>query len=147
MTNVTGGTKYDSGKLRYDLIPAYPMEQFASVFTFGAKKYDDWNWTKGIAYSRLIASLFRHLWAFVRGIDIDEESGLPHLAHVMWNACALMYFNKYRKDLDDRKKDVPPADAELCSDAGSSHTIVDMSDKLVLPHTQSDAYYRLRREV
>jgi hypothetical protein len=110
LDKLASGTKYDDGKLRYDLIPAYPIEQLAAVFTFGAKKYSDWNWTKGIQYSRLIASLFRHFWAFVRGIDTDAESGLPHLAHVIWNAQALLYFSKYRKDLDDRKKDVPEDD-------------------------------------
>lgn len=97
-----GGTKYDDGKLRYDLIPAYPMEQLAAVYTFGAHKYADYNWAKGIKYSRLIAALFRHFWAFVRKEDIDPESGLPHLAHCLWNIATLLYFSKYRKDLDDR---------------------------------------------
>ena len=97
-----GGVKYDDGKLRYDLIPSYPMEQLAAVYTFGAKKYADWNWSKGIIYSRLIAAVFRHFWAFVRREDIDPESGLPHLAHCLWNITTLLYFSQYRKDLDDR---------------------------------------------
>jgi hypothetical protein len=98
-----GGVKYDDGKLRYDLIPAYPMEQLAAVYTFGARKYADWNWIKGIKYSRLIAATFRHFWAFVRGNDIDDESGLPHLAHCLWNVTSLLYFSQYRPDLDDRQ--------------------------------------------
>jgi hypothetical protein len=40
------GTKYDGGKLRYDLIDAYALEQLAAVYTFGAKKYEDDNWRK-----------------------------------------------------------------------------------------------------
>jgi hypothetical protein len=97
------GVKYDKDKLRYDLVPAYPMEQLAEVYTFGARKYSEWNWVKGIKYSRLIAALFRHFWAFVRGEDIDPESGLPHLAHALWNITSLLYFSKYRPDLDDRQ--------------------------------------------
>jgi hypothetical protein len=97
-----GGNKNDDGKLRYDLIPAYPMEQLAAVYTFGARKYNDNNWAKGIKYSRIIAALFRHFWAFVRGEDFDPESGLPHLAHCLWNISTLLYFSKYRPDLDDR---------------------------------------------
>lgn len=144
----SSGDKYDSGKLRYDLIPAYPIEQLAAVFTFGAKKYDDWNWTKGIVFSRLIGSLFRHLWAFVRGIDNDHESGLPHLAHVMWNAAALLYFTEYRKDLDDRKKNVPDESPQLQSYASCGiSTDYILPSKLVLSSTQSDAYYRLWNEV
>jgi hypothetical protein len=101
------GIKYDSGKLRYDLIPEYSMQQLAKVYTFGCGKYDDWNWKKGILYSRLIAALFRHVWSFVRGEDIDPESGLPHLSHAAWNCFSLLYFSRYRKDLDDRQKEVP----------------------------------------
>ena len=108
-----GGTKYDDGKLRYDLIPAYPMEQLAAVYTFGAKKYADYNWARGIKYSRLIAALFRHFWAFVRKEDIDPESGLPHLAHCLWNIATLLYFSKYREDLDDRFSGETGASGEL----------------------------------
>lgn len=104
--NQEQGTKHDEGKLRYDLIPAYPMEMLAAVFTFGSKKYDDWNWIKGIKYSKLFGSLFRHTWDFIKGEDLDKESGLPNLAHAMCNVCMLLYFYKFRKDLDDRKKEV-----------------------------------------
>lgn len=96
------GLKYDEGKLRYDLIPHYPIEMLAAVLTFGATKYGDWNWSHGIPYLKLIASCSRHFWSFVSCDDVDKESGLPHLAHLMCNVAMLLHFTKYRPDLDNR---------------------------------------------
>jgi hypothetical protein len=98
------GVKYDSGKTRYDLIPAYPLEQLAAVYTMGAKKYADENWRKGISWKRIFSSLNRHLWAFWRGEELDPESGLSHLAHVAWNAFTLLEYTRSRKEFDDRHK-------------------------------------------
>ncbi len=60
------------------------------------------NWRGGISYSRLIAAALRHLFAVVRGEDLDPESGLPHVDHL---GCCWMFLSnmmKTRKDLDDR---------------------------------------------
>jgi len=98
------GTKHDSGKLRWDLLPWDAAEEVVKILTFGAKKYDDRNWEKGISYSRLFAALQRHLTAwFQYRIERDTESGLHHLAHA---ACCLMFLLalsiRQRNDLDDR---------------------------------------------
>ena len=39
------------------------------------------------------AALFRHLTAFEEGEIYDKESKLPHLAHMAWNAIALLHFS------------------------------------------------------
>jgi hypothetical protein len=80
------------------------LEDVSKVLTFGAKKYADHNWRKGISVGRLIGAAMRHLMAIVRGEDNDPESGLPHTAHL---GCCIMFLNwtlKNRKDLDDRWK-------------------------------------------
>jgi hypothetical protein len=41
--NKEEGLKFDEGKLRFDLIPIYPLEELARVYTIGAKKYGDYN--------------------------------------------------------------------------------------------------------
>lgn len=82
------GKKHDEGKPRMDLLDPYAIEQLSKVLSFGSKKYSAWNWSEGISYSRLIGAALRHLFAFMRGQDLDEESGLPHLAHCM---CCLMF--------------------------------------------------------
>jgi hypothetical protein len=98
------GTKFDAGKPMLDLIDPLAIEGLAAVLTFGAQKYAAHNWRGGLSYSRLIAAMLRHLFAIMRGEDIDPESGLPHIDHV---GCCWMFLSnmmKTRKDLDDRYK-------------------------------------------
>lgn len=98
----SGGAKYDADKPRMDLLDTEALTMLADAMTYGSRKYDAHNWRKGIATSRLTAALLRHLFSFMSGVDRDEESGLPHLAHV--GACWMMLANmwKTRPDLDDR---------------------------------------------
>ena len=100
-----GGIKHDESKARYDLIPHEVLEAMAEALGFGAEKYDDHNYRKGLPYSRLFASLQRHLWAWWSGEPFDEESQLHPLSHAC--AClAMLAWTVYnRPDLDDRWKD------------------------------------------
>jgi hypothetical protein len=99
------GVKFDSDKIRVDLLPAVALEEIAKVLTFGAKKYSAWNWSKGLSYSRLLGASLRHLLAFMRGEDKDPESGLSHIAHAGCCILFLLWHEKYKKELDDRCKD------------------------------------------
>jgi 5'(3')-deoxyribonucleotidase len=96
------GLRYNEGKTRFDLMEPYALEQLAKVFTIGAKKYADHNWLKGMAWSKVKASLDRHLNAFAQGVDYDPETGLHHMAHVAWNAMALVSYYKHYPQGDDR---------------------------------------------
>lgn len=99
------GLKYDQGKLRHDLIPVETRNALARVLTYGAKKYEDNNWRKGVAYSRLLGAAYRHLALFEAGVDLDEESGLRHIDHALCNLSFLATFiEEDRKELDDRYK-------------------------------------------
>ena len=89
------GKKYDEGKLRWDLLPLDLVEKIVEVYTFGAKKYEPNSWQNlEDGYNRYKAAMFRHLLAFEKGHIVDDESGLPHLAHCCWNAIAMMYMSK-----------------------------------------------------
>lgn len=79
------GKKNDKDKLRMDLIPSEAIIALAEVLTFGAKKYEDRNWEKGIEFERLFAACQRHLWSCWKGEWIDSESQLPHLYHAFTN--------------------------------------------------------------
>ena len=81
----SGGIKYDTGKLRLDLIPPEMHEALGKVLTFGAGKYGDRNWEAGIDEGRLYAAAQRHLLAHRKGELLDPESGLPHLYHAFCN--------------------------------------------------------------
>ena len=96
------GAKYDHGKLRYDLIPPEAMEALAYIYTIGADKYGDRNWERGISWGRIIGALLRHLYSWIRGDEIDEESGKSHLWHVLWNVAALVTYEKRNIGIDDR---------------------------------------------
>lgn len=98
------GTKFDDGKLRWDLLPFDALEEIVKVYTYGSKKYGDYNYLGGIKYSRIIGAMFRHFRAWWSGEDTDRESGLPHLSHMAWNVITLLVFSiRNRKELDDRK--------------------------------------------
>ena len=88
-----GGIKLDVDKIRLDLLPPDVLEAYAEVLTFGAYKYDDHNWAKGMRWCRVYASLLRHLYAWAKGDDYDHETGMPHLAHAM---CCLGFLLAYQ---------------------------------------------------
>lgn len=96
--------KDDQDKLRYELIPCYPLEELAKVYTIGAKKYGDDNWRKGMSWKRIFGALLRHAWAYWRGEKIDPKDGQHHLASVAWNAFTLMEYEQTHTELDDRIK-------------------------------------------
>lgn len=101
------GRKDDSGKLRYDLIPAYPLKCLAEVYTIGARKYDDRNWEKGIQWGRVFAAMMRHAWKWWAGEERDPVDGQLHLSSVAWCAFALMQYGRTHPELDDRPLEKP----------------------------------------
>lgn len=102
--NWTTGQKFDTDKPMVDLLDVEWLLGTAQVLTFGAKKYDKHNWRKGISYTRLIAAALRHLFAIMRGEDVDAESGLKHVHHLSCCIMFLSYMMDHRPDLDDRWK-------------------------------------------
>ena len=86
------GVKFDSGKVRIDLLTvSMPNAVLAvgKVLTFGANKYSDDNWKKvPEANTRYSAALDRHMNALHRGEEQDPETGLSHLAHA---ACCVLF--------------------------------------------------------
>lgn len=96
--------KADTGKPRFDLIDAYAMEELAKVLTFGSQKYAAHNWRSGLSISRLCAALLRHTFSFLRGEDIDPETGLSHIAHAMCNCMFILWTMKHKSEQDDRHK-------------------------------------------
>jgi len=96
--------KFDTDKLRYDLIPPSAMKALAEVLTYGAKKYKPNNWRNGDK-DRYIAALYRHLEAWRAGEQKDEESGMVHLAHALTNVAFLLELDSSTsKELDNGNK-------------------------------------------
>lgn len=97
---VTDGHKHDGNKLRPSLFPIAGKKWVLKVLEFGAKKYSKNGW-KSVpeAVDRYTEALLRHTDAVSEALNetgnpfvLDEDSGLPHLAHVGCNALFLLHF-------------------------------------------------------
>lgn len=97
------GYKADEEKIRMDLIPPEAVEALATVLTFGAKKYADRNWEKGMKWSRPFGALMRHMWAWWKGEEKDPETGYSHLWHAMCCIAFLVTYEQRGIGTDDRK--------------------------------------------
>ncbi|QPC43478.1 hypothetical protein HW532_12705 [Kaustia mangrovi] len=86
------GRKDDGGKLRMELIPPEVVEATAAVLTFGASKYEDRNWERGMKWGRVFGALMRHLWSWWRRERADPETGYSHLWHA---ACCIAFLIAY----------------------------------------------------
>lgn len=96
------GKKFDQEKIRADLLPVDSLLEISKIFTFGAKKYGDRNWEKGMNWSRIYGALLRHIFSWWLGEDKDPETKETHLAHA---GCCIMFLLAYEKrgvGLDDR---------------------------------------------
>jgi hypothetical protein len=87
--------KADAGKLRPSLFPWRAINPVLRVLEFGAKKYAAHGWS-GVAADRYVEALLRHVVEWQTRsreeglLCLDEESGLPTLAHIACNALFLL---------------------------------------------------------
>lgn len=98
------GYKADEGKPRIGLVVPQFVWGVAKVMTLGAIKYDDYNWAKGMKWSRLYDAAQRHLLQFWSGEDNDNETALSHLLHAGCCIMMLYWHTMFRRDLDDRHR-------------------------------------------
>jgi Domain of unknown function (DUF5664) len=99
---MSNGIKFDQDKTRMELLPPFAQEEIAKVLTYGARKYDPYNWAKGMPWTRVYGAALRHLNAFARGEDTDPETGLSHVAHAACNLMFLLEYERFHPELDDR---------------------------------------------
>ena len=99
------GARYNDDKPDLSLIPLCTLEDEARVWMYGEKKYDRFNWMKGMEWSVPYACAMRHLAAWQRGEDIDVESQQKHLAHVMANVRMLLLYSETYPEGDNRPKE------------------------------------------
>lgn len=113
------GNKFDGGKSRLDLIPPNALEEVGHVLAYGAEKYGQYNYLGGMAWTRLAGAILRHTYAWLRGEDLDPESGLSHISHAAASCLMLLEYIKRGKGEDDR----------YCDDIILEITIEDESER------------------
>ena len=82
--------KADAGKPRLTLVPRQIIFGIAKVREYGVEKYHEpENWRR-VEIERYRDAAFRHFMAYLDDPHgVDEESGLPHLAHLACNIAFL----------------------------------------------------------
>lgn len=134
------GLRYNEGKPRWDLVPMDALQEIVEIYSYGASKYAPRNWEKGMPWMGCYASLMRHLSDWVRGIDFDgtpgqadeTHSGRLTMAHVAWNAIALLTFQLRGIGLDDRPiAETSPAGSPNLSRIDQESLISEVIDDLM----------------
>lgn len=96
------GAKDDKGKPMAGVLLDFSraLQLVVDVGTHGAKKYTRRGWEHvEDAETRYLDAMMRHLLAIDVDPDgLDKETGLPHLAHVAWNALAVLELQARRKE-------------------------------------------------
>lgn len=95
--------RFNKGKPKLSYVMDFPeaISMMSDVSEFGAKKYARNNWKKGLAHSEIVDSLLRHLALYNSGEILDEDSGLPHLGHIVWNSMALAEMTNLHPEMND----------------------------------------------
>lgn len=115
MSGKNEALRYNTGKPKWSLVHFKSLLPMVRVLEYGAHKYSVFksdtldfipgsqvtqeqakklellssgadNWKKGLGRQNIIDSLLRHAAAIADGEWLDEESGLPHIGHLMCNA-------------------------------------------------------------
>ena len=93
---------FSEGKSGVDQIPPQVLLELGRVYAMGEQKYGRDNWRQGTAWHEFYGSALRHILRWQSGEDLDDESGLPHLSHAIWNLVALQHFQMNGIGTDDR---------------------------------------------
>ena len=83
--------RYNTGKPKWSLVHMRSLVPMIRVLEYGAEKYEPFNWQKPTERNTLIDSMQRHMAALIDGNELDDESGLTHIGHIMANAMFYSY--------------------------------------------------------
>ena len=114
--------KHDSGKQRWDFLPFDALNEVVKVYTWGheVKGYGPDNWKTVEPRDRYFAALMRHIHEWREGNKKDHESKIWIMAHVIFNAMCLLWFDMKSDRVDDVNRSPNTAVIDPCDyDQGS----------------------------
>ena len=90
------------------------MIEVSKVLTFGAEKYGPKNWRElEDLQNRYSSAALRHVFSHLDGSELDEDSGLSHLAHAI---CCLLF--KLEIELENAENEKSQEEGSRESDVG-----------------------------
>lgn len=92
--DTTKAARFNEGKPQWSYVHFDSLIPMVRVLEFGALKYAPRNWQKPMDTTKILESMQRHLAALFDGEEVDEESGISHMGHIMCNA---MFYNYHIK--------------------------------------------------
>jgi hypothetical protein len=95
--------RYNDNKPRWSQVHFESLVPMVKVLEFGEAKYGKSNWKIGLDRTEILESLSRHLFSLMDGEEIDAESGLSHIGHIMSNA---MFYEYHTNKLKEHGKDI-----------------------------------------
>jgi hypothetical protein len=85
------------------LLPVEGVRQGAMAMKHGADKYGAYNWRDKKVQALIYAdAIIRHVYEWVDGNDVDKDSGLHPLAHVVANGALVLDAIKHGNLIDNR---------------------------------------------
>ena len=97
-------TKDDQGKRRWSLLDFEALEPVVDVMEMGAKKYGIGNWKRlhtPTDIQRCIDAILRHTLAYQNGEQLDPESGVSHMAHIICNAMFILHAERVKEKKEE----------------------------------------------
>ena len=99
--------KFDGKKNRLELIDPMFVLGLGRVLSFGADKYEAWNWRTAQStedQNRIKGAMLRHMMAYINGEKNDPETGESHLHHISCNSMFLDYFDRMSTTTEIEKR-------------------------------------------
>ena len=99
---------FDGTKLPYELLPAKALHEVVQVLEFGKNKYGIDNWKKFYRKEdehRFMGALLRHMFAYLRGEEFDNQTGITHLAHASCNLLFIQELKYIREGIENGRKE------------------------------------------
>jgi hypothetical protein len=96
--------KHDKGKRQYTIFPVDALNEIVDAMAYGKEKYEGTNWKDGLSWDSLVNASLRHIYSFVSGESIDQESNISHLAHAAASLAMLLHLEGNKKPENDLLK-------------------------------------------